>query len=438
MIGNALSNSPLRARRSGSTTLWARALAAMGLILLASMAGFSADLTAEQILMKVAETYRNLDSFRSVVVGWWSRDVVLPAAGGEWSGGLETEVAESRPGKVRVSSKGFLLVSDGETTWTYLPGQREYTEVNAAPLLQEGWRFCPDRSCSGWDYAWIYAHPVPPPYGARLRGGQSGRIGGRQVDCYVVTVPVSYRLGPLKPEGASEELWVDKSRFIVWHDQFNEGWVADKADDAADSNTGANAYNLKELAPGPVPEETFHFDPPAGAKRVESMTKDIYGLQPWRSLGTFDPPEASLDPTATGKKGPDFALQDLNGKDFRLNDLRGMIAVLNFWASWCKPCQEELAAIQKLHDELVSRGVVFLGIDDESAETVKSFATARGYTFPMLLDTEQAVHQLYGARWAPTTVVVNRKGKIAAQYIGAGGEAQLRRALKSAGLNTTP
>jgi peroxiredoxin len=231
---------------------------------------------------------------------------------------------------------------------------------------------------------------------------------------------------------------VDKSRFIVWHDQFNEGWVADKADDAADSNTGANAYNLKELAPGPVPEETFHFDPPAGAKRVESMTKDIYGLQPWRSLGTFDPPEASLDPTATGKKGPDFALQDLNGKDFRLNDLRGMIAVLNFWASWCKPCQEELAAIQKLHDELVSRGVVFLGIDDESAETVKSFATARGYTFPMLLDTEQAVHQLYGARWAPTTVVVNRKGKIAAQYIGAGGEAQLRRALKSAGLNTTP
>jgi peroxiredoxin len=81
--------------------------------------------------------------------------------------------------------------------------------------------------------------------------------------------------------------------------------------------------------------------------------------------------------------------------------------------------------------------VVFLGIDDESAETVKGFVKGRGYTFPMLLDTEQAVHQLYGVRWAPTTFVINRKGKIAAQYIGAGGEAQLRTALKAAGLDTT-
>jgi peroxiredoxin len=388
--------------------------------------------------MRVAETYRNLDSFRSVVVGWTNASSASTASYRELIGGLETEVAESRPGKVRVSNKGFLLVSDGETTWTYLSGQGEYSKVNAAPLLQEGWRFCPNLSCQGWNYAWIYAHPVPPAQGASLRGEQSGRIGGRLVDCHVITVPVSYRLGPLKPEGASEELWVDKSRFIVWHDQFAGGWVAVPTNRFADGNEGGTAYNLKELAPGPVPEETFHFDPPAGAKRVESMTKDIHGLQPWLSLGTFDPPEATLDPTATGKKGPDFALQDLNGKDFRLNDLRGTIAVLNFWASWCKPCPGGLGAIQKLHDELASRGVVFLGIEDESAETVKSFVTARGYTFPMMLDTGQTVHQLYGVRWAPTTVVINRKGRIAAQYIGAGGEAQLRGALKSAGLNTTP
>jgi peroxiredoxin len=229
---------------------------------------------------------------------------------------------------------------------------------------------------------------------------------------------------------------VDKSRFIVWHAQFDEGWVASKPVHAADSYTVAEAYTLQELDPGRVPEETFRFDPPPGAKRVGSLTKHIY--VPWVWIGTSDPPEATLDPTAAGKKGPDFTLQDLSGKGFGLKDLRGTIVVLNFWASWCKPCQEELAAIQKLHDELASRGVVFVGIDDENPETVKGFATARGYTFPMLLDTEQAVHQLYGARWAPTTVVINRKGKIADLYIGAGGEAQLRRALKSAGLSTPP
>ena len=437
-MSTCLSNPPLRARHSGSKALWAEAIAAIALTLLPSTAGFSADLTAEQILAKVAETYRNMDSFRSVVVSsTYVSGITVPTAGyWKWVEGRETEVAESRPGKVRVSNKGFLLVSDGETTWTYLPRQGEYSTVKAAPLLQEGWKFCDEigLNCSGWDYVWNYWLLSIPTHGTTLRGEQSLSIGGEQVDCYVITVPVSYRLGPLKPEGAWEELWVDKSRFIVWRAQFVAGWVAVPPDEPTDGNKGGTFYALQGLAPGPVPEGTFHFDPPGGAKRVESMTTDMNGLEPWRTIGTFDPPEASLDREAIGKKGPDFALQDLKGKDFRLNDLRGTIAVLSFWASWCKPCQEELTAIQKLHDQLGSKGVVFLGIDDESPETVNSFATARGYTFPMLLDSEQTVHQLYAVRWAPTTVVINRKGKIADQYIGAGGEAQLRRALKKAGL----
>ena len=111
--------------------------------------------------------------------------------------------------------------------------------------------------------------------------------------------------------------------------------------------------------------------------------------------------------------------------------------VLDFCASWCLPCQEQLAAIQKLHDELASKGVVFLGIDDESSEAVEDFVKTHGYTFPMLLDSKQTAHQLYDVRLVPTTVVIDRKGKIAAHYVGAAGEEQLRRALKSVGLSTT-
>ena len=65
----------------------------------------------------------------------------------------------------------------------------------------------------------------------------------------------------------------------------------------------------------------------------------------------------------------------------------------------------------------------------------KAFVNANGYTFPMLVDPEQAVHQLFGARWAPTIVIIGRKGDVAARYIGAGGESELRRHLEAAGLN---
>ncbi len=412
----------------------------VGLAMLAPGTCLAQSLTAAQILAKVAETYRNLHSFRSVVAGRIYHADASTASYGKWSGGLPTDVAESRPGKVRVSNKNFLLVSDGESTWTYLPGQGEYQEVEAAPLLQENWRFCPHCPFSGLDYVWIFAHPVPPGYHARLRGqGALTAADGRKIDCYVITGPVISRFGPVKDEGASEEVWVDKSLFIVRRDQFNMGWVAETTEQVRmDGEIGlepALEYLVGGVSPGPVPEETFKFHPPAGAKRVESMGKyTIYPYYARISIGTRDIPEASLSVEALGQKGPDFTLQDLDGKTFRLSGLRGKTVVLDFWASWCKRCEGELAAVQKLHDELASKGVVFFGIDDESPETVKSFAKDHGYTFPILLDSNQAVHQLYDVRWAPTTVVINRKGKIAAQYIGAGGEAQLLSALKKAGL----
>jgi peroxiredoxin/outer membrane lipoprotein-sorting protein len=387
----------------------------LGLAALSPAISFATDPTAAQILKRVSETYQGLKTFSFVAE----------------QGLIKTRVAESRPGKVRLTNDRYTLVSNGAVTWVYLPNRTggEYTQVDAAPLLEETWRVSP-LGFSGWFY--LRSYNRVPADGAKVEGEKILRVKGRLIHCYVVRLPVSCSRGLLSWVGGTEDLWVSKSRFIV------RGTVAAELRSATTWGcppVSVIPLTLKSVDRGPVPEDDFRFDPPPGARRVSQLT-DNEGGYLWNG-GLYDGPNAAPFPYPIFETATDFTLRGLDGKGFRLHDLRGTIAVLDFWASWCKPCLGELAAVQRLYDELASKGVVFLGIDDESPETIRAFVEANGYTFPMLLDSGQAVHELYGVRWAPTTVVIDRKGKIAAQYIGAGGEAQLRQALKAAGLDTT-
>ena len=426
LLGPAASgvpNSPLSTGRLSSATLWANALTAIVLAVLTSTPVISADPTAAQILEKVSETYQGLKSFSFVVEQNPGIHSEMPD--------LETRVVESRPGKVRLTNELYTLVSNGAITWVYMRNRfgDEYTEVNAAPLLEETWRVSP-LGFLGWEYLRSYTRV--PARGAKLEGEKVLRVNGKRIQCYVVRVPVWGSIGPLQLVDGAEDLWVSNSAFMVWRTVAAGTWSA------APWGCGPRyvTLTLKLMDIGPVPEDDFRFAPPPGARRVSQLAPNE-GLYLGHGGGTCDAPNASGG-SVIGQSAPDFTLRGLDGKGFRLKDPGGTTLVLDFWASWCKPCQEELAAIEKLHDEFASMGVVFLGIDDESPETVKSFVKARGYSFPILVDSEQAVHELYGVRWAPTTVVIDRKGKIAAHYVGAGGEAQLRKALKSAGLNATP
>ena len=135
-----------------------------------------------------------------------------------------------------------------------------------------------------------------------------------------------------------------------------------------------------------------------------------------------------------GKSAPDFTLQNIEGKNISLSDFKGKTVILNFWATWCGPCQYETPFFQAIHNEQSGKGVVILAIDiKESPATVKNFANSKGVSFPILLDTEAKVAQKYCLPGAlPITIFINAEGVIKARKIGAfRSEAELESMLKS-------
>ena len=116
---------------------------------------------------------------------------------------------------------------------------------------------------------------------------------------------------------------------------------------------------------------------------------------------------------------PEFALKDLAGKQVVLKELRGKVVFLNFWATWCPPCIEEMPSMEKLHQELEKDGLVTLAVNfQESPERVKEFFTEHNLTFTVLLDGDGKVSELYQAWALPVSVIINKRGEIAARAMG--------------------
>jgi peroxiredoxin len=121
-----------------------------------------------------------------------------------------------------------------------------------------------------------------------------------------------------------------------------------------------------------------------------------------------------------GRQAPDFALPDLEGVKIRLSDLRGKPVVLNFWATWCGYCVEEMPLLQKVQDAKAGIGLVILAINSgETGARVKEFIQTNGYTFTVLLDRYQDVVPFYKVRGLPTTFFIDAEGVIRDIKVGA-------------------
>jgi len=139
----------------------------------------------------------------------------------------------------------------------------------------------------------------------------------------------------------------------------------------------------------------------------------VFGIV-WLQSSKYEPPKV-------GKVAPDFVLADLNDKEIHLADFRGKVVFLNFWATWCKPCKEEMPSMEVLHKNFEKDGLVVLAVSIDRVTTTKDippFIKSMNLSFPVLVDSWGKTDMPYKRMGVPETFIIDQQGVIREIVIG--------------------
>ena len=138
------------------------------------------------------------------------------------------------------------------------------------------------------------------------------------------------------------------------------------------------------------------------------------------SSSSSRPPGELVKSVAAGEIAPDFQLEDTKGNLISLSDLRGKVVLVNFWATWCPPCIEEMPSMERLNEVMAGDDFVLLAVNTEEngRSAVPAFLEKTPYTFPILYDDKGVVQKRYGVFKFPESFIVRKDGTIAEKIIG--------------------
>jgi len=380
------------------------ALCFLGSIVSATAAPAEApELSAKDVLQKVAGAYSHITSVRIKA----TREQTVARGPRTGFASAELEVAADGSHRYAIhfveNGRSALAVSDGETTWRALLDRKVWAQMAAASSIAPG-----DTTDSGGaPRRDLFTFATSALLGqfvtisklaedAQFVRSEAVKVGGTKIPCYVVRC----RAGKI-----DYDLWIDKERFLV---------LQDRERMEAQGDLVETKVKLASLEINPkLDDSAFHFQPGKGWKEADSLLL---------------PGEDHI--TLTGTRATNFSLKTLDGESVDLDQTRGKVVVLDFWATWCPPCREELPSIEKLRAEFRD-SVQFYGVNDEEPGKVKSFVNQNHYAFSVLMDGKAQVHRLFGVSAIPTVLIIDRQGVIREHIIGSRSEANLRKAIQS-------
>jgi peroxiredoxin/outer membrane lipoprotein-sorting protein len=370
----------------------------------------------EELLLRVSEVYRNLKSYR------FEGSVLREKKGEGYFERREIPVLKmgAPPDQIRSETgwpgRKLVIVQNREKSSVYLSRTRQFTQGDQAEVKSRM------AEISGsMDSA--MASLVASTYSTLAEWGRpvgsitedTLEVDGKPVVCWVLEVEETspkIRPGFLAP--MPRKFWIDRERLIILKEvspmRYKTGPSEPFLDAAEITLLKSAQINL------PLASDTFSLSPPEGSL-------------PWSTSTLADLRRAGLK----GEEAPDFTLKNFKGKPFALKQLRGKIVLLNFWATWCRPCRFEMPILQNVYKEFQEKGLEVLAINDEDPQASQRFLEENGITFPALTDTE-GVMQIYQIRAIPTMILLDRNGKVSWQNVGASSENVLRKALAEAGL----
>lgn len=142
------------------------------------------------------------------------------------------------------------------------------------------------------------------------------------------------------------------------------------------------------------------------------------------SVSSTSPPQSKKTVIAAGEIGsrlPDFTVEDLHGRKISSSDLRGKVVLIDFWATWCQPCEKEMPGYQKLLDRYAARGFAVIGFKAnmmQDTEDPLKFASRIGVHYPLVVATGDLVRKFGGLEGLPTTMLYDRRGILRVKIVG--------------------
>ena len=360
------------------------------------------DATTREFLQQIGDAYQAADSL--IVAGRVTLSVgSSPSRMLQFNSSFQRGTIESFRHE---QQDGIVFGCDGNVLYAYRSDQNSYFQISASCLA-----------------GGISAQPEPIPQlletcnpSLKLAivpdAAEELRSGASKIELLPDTTldAAVYKTLRLTPEIGERitTLLVDPHTYLLR--QAKHEYPADPDDPAAQSRTITVDYTTVQINAS-INSSRFAWTPPAGAENIV-------------------PPQATLN-----RPAPDFTLADLDGNQVQLSSLRGNVVVLDFWATWCGPCQLSLPMLQQVAQDMSSPKLRVFAINrQENLDTLREFARRTNLSLPVLLDPKSDAARKYRVSGIPQTVVIGKDGVVKFLTVGIApeNERRLRQAIRLA------